>query len=169
MSISVLDIIFILIVFTFSLICCFKGFINSVLGKVAFVLGLVCAILLNDKFTFIFSKHISNKYILAVLTGICIFIVVFIIIKVIQQVLDRLFSGKILKSLDRALGFFIGIVFGILIVALSLKLLELLQNDVVIKLLNESYFYNFFNILTSKAKSSDVTKYICFMSYLRNV
>jgi len=150
MTLCALDIVFILLVFAFSIVCCFKGFINSVLGKVAFICALVCAFLLNDKFSFIFSKHISSKYIVTGLTGICIFIIVFIIIKVIQQVLDNLFSGKILKSLDRALGFFIGLIFALLIIALILKILEMIQNDFVLQLLNDSYFYYVFRLINAK-------------------
>lgn len=150
-----LDITFALLLLTFALVCCFKGFINSVLGKAAFILGLVCAVLLNSKFSFIFSKKISSKYIAAILTGVCIFIVVFIIIKIIQQLLDSLFSGKILKSLDRALGFFIGLLFGFLIIAFALKCLELLENDLINKLLNESYFYYIYRLITLKFFSSD--------------
>jgi membrane protein required for colicin V production len=150
MTLRALDIFFILLLFAFSIVCCFKGFINSVLGKVAFLAGLVCAFLFNDKFSFIFSKYISSKYIVIGLTGICIFIIVFIIIKIIQQVLDNLFSGKILKSLDRALGFFIGLIFGLLIIALILKILEMLKNDLVSGLLNDSYFYYVFRLINAR-------------------
>ena len=59
---------------------------------------------------------VKNQIASDVLSFLVIFIAVFLFIKIIQTILSKVFDGEIMKGLDRSLGFFFGLVEGIVIV-----------------------------------------------------
>lgn len=144
MNFGIIDIVFALII----VVCCigaaFKGFIKAVLSKLAIVFGIILAIVFYDDLAIIFGKRINSVFLCKILSAICIFIVVFIIIMIIQKILSKLFSGEILRSLDKTLGFFFGLVGGVFIVMCLLKLCYIQNFIDMTSILNESFFHNLF-------------------------
>ncbi|MEE0998446.1 MAG: CvpA family protein, partial [Treponemataceae bacterium] len=73
---------------------------------------------------------------------VLIFIVVYLIVRIIQQCLKNCFESDIMKGLDRALGFFFGVVEGIVYVGLILVILYAQPWFDATGVLQNSFFHN---------------------------
>lgn len=160
MNFGVIDIIFSLIILVCAIGAAFKGFIRAVLSKLAIILGVFFAITFNNKLSPVFETRISSEIICKILSGLIIFIVVFIVVMIIQKILQRLFSGEILKSLDSTLGFFFGLLGGLIIVIVILKLLYMQSFFDANAFLNDSFFNNFLKSFIGNVDLSSIEKVI---------
>ena len=88
-----------------------------------------------------------------VLGFISVFVIVFLIIKIIQVIISKLFSFSILKSLDRTLGFFFGIVEGFALVALIIFVLNIQPFFHANRLLEGSFYSNITNQVINTIQS----------------
>lgn len=137
---NILDIIFFVVILFCAIGAMLKGFIKAILSKVAVILGILLAIVFYDDFAVVLNAKISSMIICKILSALIIFVVVYLIIMIIQKILSHIFSGEILKGLDRTLGFFFGLVGGILIVFVVLKLLTMQSFFDITSLVNDSFF-----------------------------
>lgn len=116
MSFTLFDVILFVVILTFAIIAMARGFIKAIFSKLCWIFGLIFAILFYKKLAVQMKSLVHNEVLSLILCFILIFVVVFLIIKIIQVVLERVFGGEIMKGLDRALGFFFGLVEGVLFV-----------------------------------------------------
>ncbi len=116
MFFTLTDVIFFIIILIFAVIATAKGFINAIFGKLCWILGLIFAFLFYKKLTGYMKQLVHNETISSILCFLLIFVIVFLIVKIIQTILSKAFDGEIMKGLDRALGFFFGLLEGILVV-----------------------------------------------------
>ena len=116
MFLTLLDVIFLVIILTIALIAMARGFIKAIFSKLCWIFGLIFAILFYKRLAVQMVSLVHNQTLSYILCFFLIFVVVFLIIKIIQVLLERVFGGEIMKGLDRALGFFFGLVEGILFV-----------------------------------------------------
>ncbi len=141
MSFSAVDIFFFLIFVIFIIRGTFKGFVGELFGKLSFIIGILCAILLNGIVGGFILKKISNPYAARIIAFFIVFALVFTVLKLIQKLLENLFDGEILASLDRALGFFLGAAEGIAAVALVIYLMSVQSFFDFDSLLKDSFFF----------------------------
>ena len=113
---SNIDIIFIAIILVFAIVSAVKGFINAIFNKLCWILGLIAAFLFYNMLSVPMMDFVKNQIASDILSFLVIFIAVFLFIKIIQTILSKVFDGEIMKGLDRSLGFFFGLVEGIVIV-----------------------------------------------------
>ena len=111
-----IDIIFIAIILVFAIVSAVKGFINAIFNKLCWILGLIAAFLFYNMLSIPMMDFVKNQIASDILSFLVIFIAVFLFIKIIQTILSKVFDGEIMKGLDRSLGFFFGVVEGIVIV-----------------------------------------------------
>ena len=111
-----IDIIFIAIILVFAIVSAVKGFINAIFNKLCWILGLIAAFLFYNMLSVPMMDFVKNQIASDILSFLVIFIAVFLFIKIIQTILSKVFDGEIMKGLDRSLGFFFGLVEGIVIV-----------------------------------------------------
>ncbi len=111
-----IDIIFIAIILVFAIVSAVKGFINAIFNKLCWILGLIAAFLFYNMLSVPMKDFVKNQIASDILSFLVIFIAVFLFIKIIQTILSKVFDGEIMKGLDRSLGFFFGLVEGIVIV-----------------------------------------------------
>ena len=111
-----IDIIFIAIILVFAIVSAIKGFINAIFNKLCWILGLIAAFLFYNMLSVPMMDFVKNQIASDILSFLVIFIAVFLFIKIIQTILSKVFDGEIMKGLDRSLGFFFGLVEGIVIV-----------------------------------------------------
>lgn len=116
MIFTLTDVIFIVVILTFAIVAMARGFIKAIFSKLCWILGLIFAFLFYKKLTGQMNSLIHNEPLSLILCFVLIFVVVFLIVKIIQVILEKVFGGEIMKGLDRALGFFFGIVEGFLFV-----------------------------------------------------
>ncbi|NLM01199.1 MAG: CvpA family protein [Treponema sp.] len=145
MNFGIIDFVFCLIILTCAIVASIKGFINSVLSKLAVALGILFAVLFNNNLAQIFANRISSFFLCRFLAAVIIFIVVFLIIKVLQKILSIVFSGEILKSLDKTLGFFFGFAGGLIIVLFILKILYIQPFFNLTEIFENSFFHKIFS------------------------
>ena len=109
-SISIIDLIYILITI-FSLIKCYKkGFVLSVLSMAKWLFAYILTLLIFPKLKPYLKDVIDNEYVLDVGLGISIFIVVIFLVLLINKGLSKAIRYTGIGSLDTVFGFFFGFI-----------------------------------------------------------
>ena len=109
-SISIIDLIY-LIVTIMSLIKCYsKGFILSILAMAKWLLAYILTLIFFPKAKPYVKDIIDNEYILDVSLGISIFIIIIFLILLINKGIGKAIRYTGLGSLDTIFGFFFGFV-----------------------------------------------------------
>lgn len=142
MSFTMIDWVFSLIIFAFAIVGIIKGFIDNIFGKLALILGIFIAILFYKNIAATLLKDIKFPLAANIIAFLLIFVVVFLIVKIIQMIVSKVFEWSILKSLDRTLGFFFGLVEGAVVICLIILLLDAQPFINVNSLFDGSFYYN---------------------------
>ncbi|MEJ2664820.1 MAG: CvpA family protein [Spirochaetia bacterium] len=141
-GISILDIVFLLILLILIIRGGFRGFVTEISLMAAPILGILCAVL--------FSNMLSD--VTAMLTGakdsiwnhiiafLIIFLLVYLLVYLIQGFFLNLIGRLNLENLDRALGVILGLVEGVLVVAILLIIAHWLPWEGLQQLLQHSIF-----------------------------
>ena len=109
-TISVVDIIYIIITI-FSLIRCYKkGFILSILSMAKWLLAYVITLIIFPRVKPYFKDIIDNEYVLDIGLGITIFIIVIFLVLIVNRGISKAVSYSGIGSLDTVFGFFFGFV-----------------------------------------------------------
>ena len=109
-SISIIDLIYILITI-FSLIkCCRKGFVLSILSMAKWLLAYIITLIIFPRVKPYVKNVIDNEYLLDIGLGAAIFIVVIFLVLMINKGLSRAIKYTGIGSLDTVFGFFFGFI-----------------------------------------------------------
>ena len=109
-SISILDLIY-LIITILSLIKCYrKGFILSILAMAKWLFAYIITLIIFPRAKPYVKDIIDNEYILDVTLGISIFIIVIFLVLLINKGISKAVRYTGLGSLDTIFGFFFGFV-----------------------------------------------------------
>ena len=109
-TISIVDLIYIIITI-FSLIKCYKkGFILSILSMAKWLFAYVVTLIIFPRVKPYFKDVIDNEYVLDIGLGITIFIVVVFLVLMINRGISKAISYSGIGSLDTVFGFFFGFV-----------------------------------------------------------
>ncbi len=109
-SISIVDLIY-LIITILSLIKCYrKGFVLSILAMAKWLLAYIITLMIFPKVKPYVKDIIDNEYILDVSLGILIFIIVIFLVLLINKGISKAVKYTGLGSLDAIFGFFFGFV-----------------------------------------------------------
>ena len=109
-TISVVDLIYIIITI-FSLIRCYKkGFILSILSMAKWLLAYVITLIIFPRVKPYLKGIIDNEYVLDIGLGITIFIIVIFLILMVNKGISKAISYSGIGSLDTVFGFFFGFV-----------------------------------------------------------
>ena len=109
-TISVVDLIYIIITI-FSLIRCYKkGFILSILSMAKWLLAYVITLIIFPRVKPYLKGIIDNEYVLDISLGITIFIIVIFLVLMVNRGISKAVSYSGIGSLDTVFGFFFGFV-----------------------------------------------------------
>ena len=109
-SISIIDLIY-LIITIFSLIKCYKkGFVLSILSMAKWLLAYIITLLIFPKIKPYLKNIIDNEYVLDIGLGISIFIIVIFFILMVNKGISRAIRYTGIGSLDSVFGFFFGFI-----------------------------------------------------------
>jgi membrane protein required for colicin V production len=150
MEIGALDIIFAVIILVAVIRCVYRGFVTEILSVAAILAGIIVAILFAKPVANILEEHLGIANWTTVVAFLAIFLAVYIIIKISEGLIHRVFEKLQLERLDRALGFFLGILEGVLITGVIILVLEIQPFFDVTELLEESYIAGFMYRLLPK-------------------
>ena len=109
-SISVLDLIYLIITILSLIKCYIKGFILSVLAMAKWLLAYVLTLIIFPRIKPYVKDIIDNEYILDIALGISIFIIIIFFILLINKGISKAVKYTGLGNLDTIFGFFFGFV-----------------------------------------------------------
>ena len=109
-SISVLDLIYLIITILSLIKCYIKGFVLSVLAMAKWLLAYVLTLIIFPRIKPYVKDIIDNEYILDIALGISIFIILIFFILLINKGISKAVKYTGLGNLDTIFGFFFGFV-----------------------------------------------------------
>ena len=109
-SISVLDVVYLIITILSLIKCYIKGFVLSVLAMAKWLLAYVLTLIIFTRIKPYVKDIIYNEYILDITLGISIFIIVIFFILLINKGISKAVKYTGLGNLDTIFGFFFGFV-----------------------------------------------------------
>lgn len=150
MHLSFIDIVFSVIVLFIAISACVHGFIAEIFGKIAVIASFFTAFYFCGKLAAKMQNIISVKGVCIAVSFAILFIATFLAVKIIQTAIKSFFSGDILKSLDRVLGFILGLFEGLLVISAILILLISQPWFSLDRLLDSSFYWSMLDSFLTK-------------------
>ena len=128
-SISIIDLLC-LIITTLSVIKCYnKGFVLSILAASKWLLAYIVTLILFPRIKPYFKSIIDSEYVLDISLGVTIFIIVIFIILMINKGIGKAVKYSGLGSLDSIFGFFFGFIRGYIICVILFSAVNIVYNS----------------------------------------
>ena len=125
MEFAGIDIVFAIIVVILAFRAAIRGFVKELLGTASLFLGIIAAVLFSGLVARLIDEYMGPSIWSQVIAFLVIFLVVYLIVKLFESALNRLIERIHLDQLDHALGFFLGIVEGLVVVFVLLLLVQI--------------------------------------------
>ena len=109
-SISILDLVYLIITILSLIKCYIKGFVLSILAMAKWLLAYVLTLIIFPRIKPYVKDIIDNEYILDIALGISIFIILIFFILLINKGISKAVKYTGLGNLDTIFGFFFGFV-----------------------------------------------------------
>ena len=109
-SISILDLVYLIITILSLIKCYIKGFVLSVLAMAKWLLAYILTLIIFPRIKPYVKDIIDNEYILDIALGISIFIILIFFILLINKGISKAVKYTGLGNLDTIFGFFFGFV-----------------------------------------------------------
>lgn len=142
-ALSGLDIVFLILIAFAALRAGIRGFVHEFLSMAAVLLGIGAAVLFSGIAAQLLQPYVGGGTWSQVVAFLGLFLVVYVVVKLFENALNRLIERINLESLDRALGFFLGIAEGLFLVFVLVLILQLQPVFDVEQLLLESEISRF--------------------------
>lgn len=125
MNLAVFDVIGIVILLAAGIRCAFRGFVAEFLSALAILVGLASAVLFTAALAPVLAPYLGENIWTPVVAFLLIFLLGYVVVKVVESSLHRLIDRIELEKLDQTLGFVLGVVEGLLFLALLVFILQL--------------------------------------------
>jgi membrane protein required for colicin V production len=122
--IGILDIIFIVVWILVTIRCIFRGFIEEILSMAGVILGITGAVFLSGPLGVLLNNTFKLGMWSQLIAFLACFVIIYIIVKVLESVILNIFEKLNLEKLDKALGFLLGLVEGLLVISVAIILLN---------------------------------------------
>ena len=109
-SISIIDLLYIIITISSLIKCYSKGFVLSILAMAKWLLAYIVTLIIFPKVKPYFKDIIDNEYILDIGLGVSIFMIIIFFILLVNKGIGKAIRYTGLGSLDTIFGFFFGFV-----------------------------------------------------------
>jgi membrane protein required for colicin V production len=140
MSFAAIDIVFSIFLILAAIRGLFRGFVRELMGMASLILGIVAAVLLSGLLSLYLDDFLGQSVWNQVIAFLAIFIVVYVIVKIFEGALQRLIERIHLERLDKALGFFLGLAEGLVLIFIIFLLLQIQPFFPIDGLLEDSIF-----------------------------
>ena len=114
-SISILDLVYLIITILSLIKCYIKGFVLSVLAMAKWLLAYILTLIFFPRIKPYFKDIIDNEYVLDIGLGTTIFVVVIFLVLMINKGISKAIRYTGIGSLDTIFGFFFGFIRGYII------------------------------------------------------
>ena len=125
MSINILDMVLLIISIIVIIKVTVRGFVDEFFSMAAFLLAVAAAFWFYHPLSLHTKVNGLSPTLMKLIAFFMIFIVVFIAVKLLQMLISAVFNNEILKSLDHALGFFLGLFEAYIVLIIIVALLQL--------------------------------------------
>ena len=125
MTVAGIDVVFGIILLILAFRAAIRGFVKELLGTAALLLGIVSAVLFSGLVAGLIDRYIGPTIWSQVIAFLLIFLLVYVMVKIFENALNRLIERIHLDQLDKALGFFLGVVEGLLVVFVVVLLIQI--------------------------------------------
>ena len=127
-TVSIIDLIFLIVTF-FSLIKCYnKGFVLSLLSASKWLLAYVVTLIIFPRIKPYFKNIIDSEYVLDIALGLSIFVFVIFIILVVSKGVSKTIKFVGLGRLDSIFGLFFGFIRGYVICVCLFSAVDIVYN-----------------------------------------
>jgi membrane protein required for colicin V production len=140
---AAIDIVFAIILVFTTLRAAMRGFVQEVLSAASVILGITAAVLFSGLVAELVEQTFGRSIWSQVVAFLMIFLLVYLVVKLFERALRNVVEQIHLESLDHALGLFLGLVEGILIVFVLILLIQVQPVIAPIRLLDGSVFARF--------------------------
>ena len=127
-SISVLDLVYLIITILSLIKCYIKGFVLSVLAMAKWLLAYILTLIIFPRIKPYVKDIIDNEYILDIALGISIFIILIFFILLINKGISKAVKYTGLGNLDTIFGFFFGFVRSYIIAVCMFSAVHIVYN-----------------------------------------
>ena len=127
-SISVLDLVYLIITILSLIKCYIKGFVLSVLAMAKWLLAYILTLIIFPRIKPYVKDIIDNEYILDIALGISIFIILTFFILLINKGISKAVKYTGLGNLDTIFGFFFGFVRSYIIAVCMFSAVHIVYN-----------------------------------------
>jgi len=124
LSFEVIDIVFALLVVIAAIRGAFRGFVTEVGSMAALILGFGAAIVLYKPVALLLDKRLGPSIWNQLIAFLILFLLGYLLVKLVQRMLQNIIERLNLDRLDSALGFFLGLAEGLLVVAVALFIIN---------------------------------------------
>lgn len=125
MELAAIDIVFAIIILILAIRAAIRGFVKELLGTAALILGIVAAVAFSGLAAQLIENLMGESVWSQVIAFLVIFLLVYLVVKIFETALNRLIERIHLNQLDHALGLFLGVVEGIVVVFVFLMLIQI--------------------------------------------
>ncbi len=128
MNINILDIIFALVLLSFSITVYKRGFVIEFFSKLAWIGSAIIAFFFSPLFGIGLVGRVTgltNEPLLYIISFILLFTISHVAIKGIGNIVGNIFTLPLLDSINKILGFFLGLIEGSIIIAIVIEILLL--------------------------------------------
>jgi membrane protein required for colicin V production len=125
MEYSAIDIVFLVVIIFFTLRAAIRGFVKELLSTASVVVGIAAAVAFSGLVAQAITPYVGSLVWSQIIGFLGIFILVYLFMKLFENGLHRLVERINLESLDHALGIFLGIVEGVLVVFILVLLIQI--------------------------------------------
>jgi membrane protein required for colicin V production len=123
-SITAIDIVFALLILVLAVRGAIRGFVAEFGSVAALFLGLGGAIALYKSVAVLLDKWFGTSLWNPLIAFLVVFLLIYLVVKTLERLLGALFDRLDLERLDRAIGLFLGLAEGLLLVGVLLFLLS---------------------------------------------
>ncbi len=125
MSIAGIDIVFGIVILFMGIRAAIRGFVRELLGTGALILGVVVAMVFSGSAAGLIDQYMGPSIWSQVIAFLALFLIVYLVVKIFESALNRLIERIHLDQLDHALGLFLGLIEGVVVVFVLLLLIQL--------------------------------------------
>jgi membrane protein required for colicin V production len=124
LSFEVIDIVFALLVIIAAIRGAFRGFVTEVGSMAALILGFGAAIVLYKPVALLLDRQFGASMWNQLIAFLILFLLGYVLVKLVQRMLQNIIDRLSLDRLDSALGFFLGLAEGLLVVGVVLFIIN---------------------------------------------
>ncbi len=125
MNITIFDAVLLIIAVSVIIKVTVKGFVSEFFSMAAFFAALSAAVWFYRPFALLLKFSGLSQTVMQLIAFFILFITLFVAVKLLQMLIATAFQNEILRSLDHALGFFLGMFEAYIVIVIVLTVLQL--------------------------------------------